>query len=122
MHLGNWILGVAAALGLAACDSGTSSVDLAVPDMVRVPIQCVTAQDCPAATPLCLYAVDEGCTAKGECWPARADPGVTLEMCGCNGQLVQTTTQYYAGGGGFAFGPVIAPDTYPTCVPDGGTW
>ena len=120
MRARSLLITVAFPLGLVACGDGSGNADGAVPDMAFHDINCVTNEDCPATLPLCMYDINHGCAAKGECVRAEQNPGVTLELCGCDGQLVQTTTWYYAGGGGFAFGPVRSAETYPSCARDGG--
>jgi hypothetical protein len=121
MHIRKLVITFAFTLGVVACGDGSGNVDSGVPDMAFFELKCVTDKDCPATDPICLYDISRGCAATGRCGLAQQNPGVTLELCGCNGQLVQTTTWYYAGGVGFAFGPVRSAETYPSCARDGGT-
>ena len=97
-------------------DSGSAGADLSG----SADVVCVVDQDCSAGFPRCVYAVSAGCAAVGHCAHPDATPGATIELCGCDGQAVQTTTHLYAGGDGYADAPTTGEPYSSGCGGDGG--
>jgi hypothetical protein len=83
-------------------------------------LPCAKESDCGTGL-VCGYKVEDGCAAQGVCvprWPliGQAACAALVQSCGCDGTVVTTGCNYYAG---YAPAPV-SPGNF-SCMEDGGS-